>query len=219
MASELRDRDPWWGTFERGIAELGDWCAFSWRTFRWALRRKPHPGTFIPSLHEIGVATSGVVALTGMFIGMVLAIQAKVQYQQFNLTSHLGATINFSLVRELGPVLVGTMLAGRVGSRMAAELATMKITEQVDALECLGVNPLHYLVVPRLLAAVLLIPLLTVLADFAGIVGGAVVSLLFFDVQSYHYWDHAERSLTVEDLALGLIKPLFFGAAMALISC
>src|SRR5262249_56361897 len=108
----------------------------------------------------------------GLFIGMVLAVQSYVEFHQIGLATHLGAIINISVVRELGPVLAATMLSGRIGSAMSAELATMRVTEQIDALSCLGVNPVHYLVVPRLLACVLLIPLLTAFADVAAGAGG-----------------------------------------------
>src|SRR5436853_3334747 len=106
---------------------------------------------------------------------MVLSVQSSNQFAQLGLATRLGSIINVAVVRELGPVLAATMLAGRVGSAMAAELATMRITEQIDALACLGVHPLHYLVVPRLLACVLLIPLLTILANFMGVMGGALI--------------------------------------------
>jgi phospholipid/cholesterol/gamma-HCH transport system permease protein len=111
------------------------------------------------------------------------------------------------------------MLAGRVGSAMAAELATMRITEQIDALQCLGADPIAYLVVPRLVACVLLIPLLTILADFMGVMGGALICTKLFHVEAYHYWHHAEGLIGWWDISTGLIKPTFFGAAIAIISC
>src|SRR5207249_4394991 len=126
--------------------------------------------------------TAPVVIITGLFIGMVLAINAFDTFHALGMASRQSMTINQSIVRELGPVLVATMLAGRVGSAMAAELATMRITEQVDALACLGANPIHYLVVPRFLACVLIIPLLTILANLAGILGGAFISVQVFDI-------------------------------------
>src|SRR5262245_18565917 len=123
------------------------------------------------------------------------------------------------MVKELGPVLVATMLAGRVGSAMAAELATMRITEQVDALACLGANPLHHLVVPRFLASMLLIPLLTVLANLAGVLGGAFISVSVFNIDPHHYWLHSRGSVNGWDVISGLIKPIFFGGVIALVSC
>jgi phospholipid/cholesterol/gamma-HCH transport system permease protein len=160
-----------------------------------------------------------VVSITGMFIGMVMAVQMYHQFHKMGLATRLGAVINVTILRELGPVLAATMLAGRVGCAMAAELATMRITEQVDALACLGAPPIHYLVVPRFLACTLLIPLLTIMADFMGIMGGAFLSTRFYGVESHFYWEHVQGYVTVWDVATGIIKAVFFGAAIALISC
>jgi phospholipid/cholesterol/gamma-HCH transport system permease protein len=135
------------------------------------------------------------------------------------LATRLGAMINITVVRELGPVLAATMLAGRVGSAMSAELATMRVTEQVDALSCLGAHPYHYLVVPRLIACALLIPLLTVMADFMGIMGGAFICTRLFGVEAHYYWAHTEGFVSMWDVAMGMVKAFFFGSAIALISC
>src|SRR5439155_19845726 len=110
-------------------------------------------------------------------------------------------------------------LPGRVGSAIAAELATMRVTEQIDALTCLGVNPIHYLVVPRLLACVLLIPLLTIFANFMGVMGGALICTRVYHIDAHHYWMHTRGYIGLWDLSTGLIKPMFFGAAIALINC
>ena len=214
----------------RWIDNLGDWTLFSLtmppsigrksvKTVRWAITSLPYRGTLITSLYRVGVQTAPVVGLTGLFIGMVLAIQSYPEFNQVGMLSNMGRVINFSLIRELGPVLVATMLAGRVGSAMAAELATMQTSEQVDALECLGVSPIHYLVVPRFLASVLLVPLLTVLAAFAGMMGGAWITIHLFDVPSPDYWRHTQGTIGAWDLVHGMVKPLFFGAAISLISC
>ncbi len=201
------------------IADLGDLSLFIGRALSWLVARRPCRGTLVPSFYAVGVRSVPVVAITGLFIGMVLAVQSYVEFHQIGLATHLGAIINISVVRELGPVLAATMLAGRVGSAMAAELATMRVTEQIDALSCLGINPVHYLVVPRLVACVLLIPLLTILADFMGVVGGAMVCTQVYHVEAYHYWVHAQGWVGLWDLTAGLIKPMSFGAAIALISC
>ena len=135
------------------------------------------------------------------------------------LATRLGSVINISIVRELGPVLAATMLAGRVGSAMAAELGTMRVTEQIDALSALGTNPIYYLVVPRFLACVLLIPLLTLMGDFMGVIGGAVVSTQILNIDSFAYWKHTRDFVDSLDIFAGVFKSYFFGAAIALISC
>lgn len=127
--------------------------------------------------------------------------------------------INTTIVRELGPVLAATMIAGRIGSAMAAELGTMRITEQVDALTCLGLNPIHYLVVPRFLACVLLIPSLSVLADVMGIMGAGFICTQVYHIEPHHYWSHAREYVTFWDISTGLLKSMFFGSAIAAISC
>lgn len=203
----------------RLIYLLGDLALFSSRTVGWLVRRRVCPGTVVPTFYSVGVRSVPVVAITGTFIGMVLAVQSYSQFHQFGLQTRLGAIINLSIIRELGPVLAATMLAGRVGSAMAAELGTMRVTEQIDALACLGVNPLHYLVVPRLLACVLLIPLLTILANFMGVMGGALICTKVYGIDAHHYWSHAQAYIGLWDLSTGLVKPMFFGVAIALISC
>jgi len=202
-----------------GVTILGDFSLFALQTFGWMTRRRPAPGTLLPSFYLVGVRSVPVVAITGMFIGMVMAVQLYNQFHKIGLATHLGSMINITVVRELGPVLAATMLAGRVGSAMAAELATMRVTEQVDALSCLGAHPLHYLVVPRLLACALLIPLLTVVADFMGIMGGAFICTRLFGVEAHFYWAHTESYVTMWDVSMGVVKAFFFGIAIALISC
>jgi len=197
----------------------GDLAQFVFRTAYWLFSRLPRRGTLLPSFYQIGVLSLPVVALTGTFIGMVLAVQSYTQFRAMGLETRLGAVINMSLVRELGPVLAATMLAGRVGSAMAAELGTMRVTEQIDALISMGTNPVHYLVVPRFLACLLLIPSLTVMADFMGVVGGYFYSTFILDIDQYHYWDNSRRFVGTFDLMSGLIKSLFFGATIALVSC
>jgi phospholipid/cholesterol/gamma-HCH transport system permease protein len=206
------------GRADAALTSLGDLSLFAGSALTW-LRRRPCRGTLLPCLHAVGVRSVPVVAVTGLFIGMVLAVQSYVEFHQIGLATHLGAIINLSVVRELGPVLAATMLAGRVGSAMSAELATMRVTEQIDALSCLGVNPVHYLVVPRLLACMLLIPMLTVLADFMGVMGGYLVCCKLYHVDAHYYWLYSQGWVGMWDMTADLIKPMAFGAAIALISC
>lgn len=201
------------------VTLLGDFSLFSFQTLGWMVRRRPAPGTLLPNFYVVGVRSVPVVAITGMFIGMVMAVQMFNQFNKMGMATRLGSMINITVVRELGPVLAATMLAGRIGSAMAAELATMRVTEQVDALSCLGAHPLHYLVVPRLLACGLLIPLLTVMADFMGIMGGAFICTRLYGVEAHFYWAHTEYYVSMWDVTMGMAKAFFFGCSIGLISC
>ncbi len=209
----------WGSAVVNGIATIGDIMMFAWRMLVWMFTRMPQRGTLLINFHQIGVLSLPVVALTGTFIGMVLANQSYHQFQAFGLESHLGRVINASLVRELGPVLAATMLAGRVGSAMAAVLGTMRVTEQIDALEAMGADPIHYLVVPRFIACILLIPALTIMADFMGIVGGYFYSVFIWKIDHAAYLTHSRDGVTGFDLFSGLFKSCFFGAVIAVIGC
>jgi phospholipid/cholesterol/gamma-HCH transport system permease protein len=198
---------------------LGSLAMFCFRTVLWLITRMVRRETLIPAFYQIGVLSLPVVALTGTFIGIILAVQAYGQFRMLHMESRLGAVINLSLVRELGPVLAATMLAGRVGGAMAAELGTMRVTEQIDALSSMGANPIHYLVVPRFLGCLLLIPCLTIMADFTGILGGAAYSVYLLNIDWHHYLIHSQHYVRGFDVFAGVFKSLFFGAAISLISC
>jgi phospholipid/cholesterol/gamma-HCH transport system permease protein len=200
------------------FAEFGDLSAFGGEVIALTFRR-PARGALTPIFYSVGGRSLPVVAVTGMFIGMVLAVQAYAQFHSLGMATSLGSIVNTSVVRELGPVLAATMLAGRVGGAMAAELATMRITEQIDAMACLGTNPVHRLATPRFIACVLLIPLLTIVANFMGVMGGALVSTQLYNIDAHFYWRNGEGVVGVWDMVVGLIKPMFFGGAIAVISC
>ena len=209
-----------WGrvTYQSVIA-LGRFSLFAWSTFIWMFTRAPRRETIWPNFYQVGVLSLPVVALTGTFIGMVLAVQSYFQLRQLGLETRLGAVINMTLVRELGPVLAATMLAGRVGSAMAAELGTMRVTEQIDALSAMGANPIRYLVVPRFLACLLMIPTLTIMADFMGVAGGYFYSYLILNIDTHFYFYNSAQFVSWYDLFTGLFKSFFFGAAIAMVSC
>ena len=220
LGASLVDWVADWGAVALGaMAAVGDLTLFCWRTVVWLFARRVRKETWLPVFYQVGVLSLPVVALTGTFIGMVLAVQSYYQFRQLGLETRLGAVINMSLVRELGPVLAATMLAGRVGSAMAAELGTMRVTEQIDALESMGANPIHYLVVPRLLACVLLIPPLTIMADFMGVVGGYFYSVNLLNIDKHHYLYNSQEFVGNWDFFSGVFKSVFFGATIALISC
>src|SRR5262245_57325184 len=197
-----------------GISAVGGIALFFLDLVAWLMTRLPRRPVLLACMYQIGVESLLVVMVTGGFIGMVMAVQSYDQFHFMHLETNLGAVINISLVTELG-----TVLAGRVGSSMAAELGTMRITEQIDALRVLGANPMHYLVVPRFLACVLLIPLLTIMADAAGVFGGWVISTQVCGIDSLHYWNHTEEFIGSFELFSGAAKSFFFGAAIAVVSC
>ena len=203
----------------RSLETLGDITIFTWQTIKWLLTRLPSRDTLYNNMYQIGVLSLPVVALTGTFIGIILAVQSYNQFRSFGLETQLGGVINRTMLRELGPVLAATMLAGRVGSAMAAELGTMRVTEQIDALSSMGANPVHYLVVPRFLSCLLLIPSLTIMAVFMGVVGGATYCIFWLNIDMHHYSRNAKLFVENWDLFYGVIKSVFFGATIGILSC
>jgi phospholipid/cholesterol/gamma-HCH transport system permease protein len=201
------------------ITSFGDILIFFGQTLSWIVIRWPSRTLLVQSLYQIGVRSLPVVALTGVFIGMVLAVQAYFQFNRFGMATRLGVMINLSMYRELGPVLAATMLAGRVGSSIAAEIGTMRVTEQIDALESMGANAIQHLVAPRFLACLFMIPSLTIMAMFMGVVGGAFYCIYIYDVDPYFYFVNSQEHTSAWDLIYGVIKSIFFGAAMSIISC
>jgi phospholipid/cholesterol/gamma-HCH transport system permease protein len=202
------------------VEAWGEVAMFTAATLSALLTRPPSRGTLTPNFYQIGVRSVPVIGVTGLFIGMVLAVQSYGEFIKLpGMKGWLGVAVNGSVIRELGPVLAATMLAGRVGSAIAAELGTMRVTEQIDALICLGANPIRYLVVPRFLACVILIPLLTVLADFMGVMGGAFIAIQYYGIEPYEYWTRSQQELGLWDIFTGVAKSIVFGAAIAIISC
>ena len=205
-----------------GVSAFGDFCRFSGRTFTWMIEgsaRWRNLRLIFPQFYAIGTRSIPVVMITGAFVGMVLAVQTVIQFRAIGYTAAMGSIVNLSVVRELGPVLAGIMLAGRVGGGLTAELGTMRVTEQIDALRAMGAAPLRVLVVPRFLACTLLIPVLVLYADFMGIVGGYVISVHVYGVSAGEFWRHAADRVELFDIFHGLVKSVFFGAVMALICC
>jgi len=205
--------------FDDMLAGVGDWTIFSTRAVTGVFTRHLKRSELLRTCFEFGYQSVGVVALTGVFIGMVLAVQAYAQFSAIGLETSIGSVIHMSVVRELGPVLAAVMLAGRIGTAMAAQLGTMRVTEQIDAMACLGVDPVRFLVGPRFLASVLMIPLLTALADLMGIIGSTFICLNVFHIEQHHYWEHATRFVTRFDLLSGLLKSMIFGGVLSLVCC
>jgi phospholipid/cholesterol/gamma-HCH transport system permease protein len=200
------------------VADLGNFALFSAQMVRWVFTDFTRWRLLRPQLYEVGFRSLPVILFTGAFVGMVLALQSYFQFEAMGRASWSGAVINLSVIKELGPVLAGVMLAGRVGGALAAGLGTMKVTEQIDALRALGADPIRHLVVPRFLACFLLIPFLTIYCDFVGILGGYLVTWNY-GVDAYEYWMHSADVIENFDIFTGVLKSGFFGAAIALIAC
>ncbi|MBI4056771.1 MAG: ABC transporter permease, partial [Elusimicrobia bacterium] len=188
--------------------------------FFWILRSSLEiQQTFIQCL-RIGAQSLPVTAMTSFFTGMVLALQSGTTSKDlFNDPIYVGTVVAFSMVKELGPVLTAIVVAGRAGAAIAAEIGTMKVTEQIDALNTLGTNPIRYLVIPRYLACFFMIPLLTVFSDFAGVLGGFVVSLYRLDIPSTVYWDDIFTFMENEQFFHGFLKSFAFALTIATVCC
>ena len=169
---------------------------------------------------EIGVSSFAVVGLTSLFTGMVLAFQSGFSFiKVFNEPLYVGSVVGLSLVKELGPVLTSVVLAGRVGASITAELGTMNVTEQIDALYTLGTSPVRYLAVPRFIAMMIMMPILAALADIIGVIGGFLVANLQLKIASGVYWEEVTTFVDLNDVAHGLIKAFFFGLIIVTTSC
>ena len=173
----------------------------------------------VEQFEAIGIGSLSVVLLTGFFTGAALALQSGMTLDQFGARSLVGRLVSASMVKELGPVLTGLMLAGRVGSGIAAELGSMIVTDQINALRSLGTDPIRKLVVPRVLAGFFMVPVLTVIGDAVGIVGGAIISATQLKVASSVYWNNAINGLDLRDVWMGLIKPFALGFFLVTIGC
>lgn len=204
------------------LASFGDFWMFSGRTVRYSpatLLRHRDMQRFLPQCYAIGTLSVPVILITGAFVGMVLAIQAIEQFMSVGLADRMGVIVSLSVVRELGPVLAGVMLAGRVGGALAAELGTMNVTEQLDALRSMGTDPIRVLVSPRFAACVMLTPVLTLYCDLMGVAGGWFICVPIFDIGNDVYWDYTAAALEKWDILSGLLKSVFFGASIGLVSC
>jgi phospholipid/cholesterol/gamma-HCH transport system permease protein len=184
-----------------------------------ALRPPFKFGYVFKQMEFIGVRSVFVIILTGAFTGMVLALQSYYGFRKFGSEGLVGATVALSMTRELGPVLTSLMVTGRAGSAMAAELGTMRVTEQIDALTVMALNPIKYLVTPRVIAAFLVLPVLTVITDFVGIIGGYLVGVKLLGINEGAYIDKMIKFVELNDIYNGLVKAAVFGIILSIISC
>ncbi|HEY2383989.1 MAG TPA: ABC transporter permease [Terriglobia bacterium] len=201
------------------IKEVQDLSFLAGKAFVSMFRRPFYVRDILMQMDLIGVGSLMVVMLTGFFTGAVLTLQSSKELSRFGGTSLTGGLVSVSLVRELGPVLAALMVAGRVGSGMASELGSMLVTEQINAMRALGTDPIKKLVVPRILATIAMMPVLTIVADSLGIIGGLAVALSVLHITPILYLSRAWDSLNYVDVFGGLIKPLVFGALLASVSC
>ncbi len=203
----------------RFILELQEVTNLLWRAIK-GLRKRPRYITeMINQMDHIGVGSLGIVVLTGFFTGGVLILQAYPTLEYYGAQSNAGQGVATSLIRELGPVLTALMVAGRVGSSISAELGSMVVSQQIDAMRALGTSPVRKLVTPRIVALLVTLPLLTIAADLFGLIGGGIVAKTIYGLDQTVYIASVRTGTTIDDLIAGIIKPIFFGILIGLISC
>jgi phospholipid/cholesterol/gamma-HCH transport system permease protein len=198
---------------------LGEFTLLTREAFLSMFQRRPELSSVIYQLYFIGVKSQSVVLITGAFTGMVLAAQTYFQFHRVRMDTATLAVVGVGMCSELGPVLTGLMVSGRVGAAMTAELGTMRVTEQIDALRTLATHPVDYLIVPRLIATIIALPLLTVESIAVGILGGYALCRAFLGAYATYAWDNMVVYTNVSDLVTGLIKCVIFGAIIAMVSC
>ncbi|MDE2143468.1 MAG: ABC transporter permease [Elusimicrobia bacterium] len=200
--------------------EMGHFVFLVRSTFQWMFRSKIEWRQTLIQMGRIGVDSLPVTAMTMFFTGMVLSLQSGATTKHFfNVPLFLGTVVSFSIVMELGPVLTAVVIAGRAGAAIAAELGTMKVTEQIDALYTLGTDPVRYLVIPRLLAFLMVLPLLTVVSDFTGILGGLFVARVKYDIPTIVYWHDIIDNMQVKHFVHGFLKTFIFAFLVSMVSC
>jgi len=201
------------------VISVGEYAVLIYDVARATIRRPPHFYLILKQLFDIGVASLPVVAITGLSTGMVLAAQSFYQLADKGLASVTGLMVAKAMMTELGPVLTAFMVTGRVGAAMCAELGTMQVTEQIDALKTMAVNPNRYLISPRFIAGTLMIPLLVIFSIVMGIFGGYLVAVYFFGMAPNTYFDPMPIHITYFDFLTGVIKGFVFGILIMTISC
>lgn len=201
------------------IKEMGSMLLLLLDTVRWSFYPPFRLDLLFQQMERVGVRSVLVIVLTGAFSGMVLALQSFHFSRSFGAETMVGVGVALSMTRELGPVLTSIMVAGRAGSAMAAEIGTMRITEQIDALSAMAVNPIKYLIVPRVLASIVVVPILTIIADFVGIVGGYVVGVIVLGINAGAFVANIEKYVELNDIYHGVIKAAVFGLILSIIGC
>jgi phospholipid/cholesterol/gamma-HCH transport system permease protein len=201
------------------IEEVGRFFYVLHTTLYWAFRRPFDGGEWLRQMVRVGIDSVPVVGLTSAFTGMVMALQTFRGFERFHAESFVASVVSLSLTRELAPVLTALMIAGRIGSALAAELGTMRVTEQIDALYAMATEPIHYLIVPRVAASTLMLPPLVAISNGLGILGGWLVSVNLLGANPIVYWDRTFQYLDLNDVFSGLIKAAVFGLILSVTGC
>jgi phospholipid/cholesterol/gamma-HCH transport system permease protein len=201
------------------VKAVQDYTLLSAQGLRALVTRPRYPAEFVNQMDSLGVGSLSIVILTGLFTGMVLALQSSATLDVFGARPYVGRLVCVSMVRELGPVLTALMVTGRVGSGMAAELGSMVVTQQIDALRVLGTDPVRRLVAPRIGAALVMIPILTVISNALGILGAGLISIFSLKLSWEFYWRTVGYALGYNDIVMGLTKPVVFGFILASVGC
>ena len=207
------------GWLKRAVHELQEYVRLVGQVAHAAVTPPVYWRDIVEQLESIGVGSLTVVLLTGVFTGAVLALQSGFTLDQFGARSVVGRLVSASMVKELGPVLTALMVTGRVGSGIAAELGSMVVTEQINALRALGTDPVRKLALPRVLAGLTMVPVLTVIADGVGVVGGWLVATTQLQVASSVYWNSVVEGLVIQDVWMGLLKPFVLGFVIVSVGC
>jgi phospholipid/cholesterol/gamma-HCH transport system permease protein len=213
MVRRLFDR------FKESVLSVQEYVLLSARGIAAIFTPPRYPREIVAQMDSLGVGSLSIVILTGMFTGMVMTLQSAASLDAFGARPYVGRLVCVSMVRELGPVLTALMVTGRVGSGMAAELGSMVVTQQIDALRVLGSDPIRKLVAPRLLAGIVMVPILTIISDTLGIFGGSLIGIFNLKLSWEFFWRSVGNALTINDLVMGLGKPVMFGFILTSVGC
>jgi phospholipid/cholesterol/gamma-HCH transport system permease protein len=219
VASEYGDRTYLLDLLKEPVLAVQEFFLLAGRALKNIFRRPHYGDDIILQMDAIGVGSLPVVVMIGTFSGVVMALQMSRALSQYGQVGKTGTLVSLTLVRELGPVLTAIMVAGRNSTGMASELGSMKVTEQIDAMRALGTDPIQKLVTPRVIATCVMLPLLTIIADFVGMVGGYIIARFVLSIESRQYWSSVWRALEWNDVTQGLLKPFVFALVVSLMGC
>ena len=201
------------------VETFQDFLVLAGRAVRNVFRSPHYSDDIFQQMDVIGVGSLFIVCLIGMFTGVIMSLQMAPMLNQYGAQGQVGVIVSVAIVREMGPVLTAILVAGRVASGIASELGSMKVTEQIDAMRALGTDPIQKLVTPRMIATAVVLPLLTIIADFIGLIGGFIMAKNLLGISASLYWTSAWQNLEPRDVVQGLLKPFVFAFVIALVGC